>query len=435
MHTRRSSPSMRVTRANDTSTPGTTTRDDITSEETPDLKAASVENTASNTRPVPDQGQPNIWFTMTPMLIDDSFFMSAEELAHVATALATASAHAANNDGTAPKEQAAESEDAYADMPPLVEDPTQAATPHTTPSTPPRPATPLLPVTPPAPPTVEQIKIRKANEWRELLIGHEGSTYLAKDGLNIDNYPWKYNRDTRAFDVCTVESDIVLFSTIVMLSGDRGFFMAPDGGFSDKSPGVFERHRQSAIGVPPPVAVLKEDYTRTIKRLQAIANKVIRGDLRETRGMFQYPPDTGIPDLKFTRSIFEPIQGEQEQPIGPTAPEEMTLDNLPTSNAFAAMALQDLKNRDPATHKVRPFQCFNYKGASISPTSIPRELRDETVIVYYNLHCFNINGSHVLHADIQGLRVIGLPRPTPKARQQRFQQDPFSPRKKAKREV
>ncbi|KAF7796096.1 hypothetical protein EIP86_007267 [Pleurotus ostreatoroseus] len=130
--------------------------------------------------------------------------------------------------------------------------------------------------------------------------------------------------------------------------------------------------------------------------------------------------------IKFVHSISEPADEAVDEEVDP---EVFTIANWPTTTHAAAEGMQWL--RSTGMWRTKPFLAYNASENPIAVPDIARQLRNETVVVYFNLVHYKVNGAHTMHAEFEGVRVIGLPRPTPVNRAG-YRKDPFSPRKKVK---
>lgn len=267
----------------------------------------------------------------------------------------------------------------------------------------------------------------KGAAWSELMCNHSGSMYLARPDFKVADYRWLYMKDYKGWVVVSAaefaahEAAVIAYradptmdspdalaparlSMIAVLDGQRNYYLSPDAAWNPvvlhQTP--FEKHRHSARCVPPDSPYLHEDFVKASNAVRELCTAAIHPDL---------PAVTAQTVPLFCKGLFLQDPG----------------DMLSIKTVHRIFEVCD----ESGMWRTKPFLAYNASELPIELPDIARQLRNETVVVYFNLIHYNIQGSHTIHAEFEGLRVIGMPRPTPK-KQAVFTKDPFSPRKKAR---
>jgi hypothetical protein len=109
----------------------------------------------------------------------------------------------------------------------------------------------------------------------------------------------------------------------------------------------------------------------------------------------------------------------------------LDINNWPTRSEAAKEAVKKMQ----MTHKVRPLQAYGVDGRLINPRDYKTRLQGSLVEMRFTLTHWaisptkhNISGSDAFVADIQGLRIIQDPAPSPQvspSKKRRRISDPF----------
>ncbi|THG99156.1 hypothetical protein EW026_g3140 [Hermanssonia centrifuga] len=288
-------------------------------------------------------------------------------------------------------------------------------------------------------------------------MSNEGATYLgvSNDGIE-EKYTWiwsktlaarvavssavmaeyeegvrAHNTDPETHDRPSEPSPAV-FSAVVRIDEDCPYLRS-DSGWRPGGYSTFAKSKQSFIGRRTQYDLFRDDYSYTMDNLIALYQKDCKRELKKSKGVF-VPQGEDAEGLKFRNTLFTRVGERKESDKltknNPEAP--LTIDYWPTHSDDCTRELEILK----ANYVVNHLRAYNISGNLIFPTEYRKELEGATCAIYFTLKHWSYNDDSIA-ADVTSISVLQAAYrrgPTPSPKRAISLKDPFSPKKRTKRD-